>query len=166
MTASGLFQDIDLYNRRRWREVHYFANLFWKQWVKEYLPLLQEWQKWKIWFSVGDLVIIMDPTAPRGSWLMGKLLETYPDNQRLVCETENQNRRTGQTCYQELATPRGFRGTYDELWPTEEVKEDSLAFHFIGSFLFAIRGRCVWVYLMVLFGQLHSRPLGADKWWR
>ncbi len=38
----GLFQKSDLYIRRRWRQVQYLSDLFWKKWIKEYLPLLQE----------------------------------------------------------------------------------------------------------------------------
>ncbi len=31
-----------LYIRRRWRQVQYLSDLFWKRWIREYLPLLQE----------------------------------------------------------------------------------------------------------------------------
>ena len=87
LLPPGLFNEEDLYARKRWRQVQYMADLFWKRWLKEYLPLLQERQKWnkqKRSFAVGDLVIIMDPTAPRGSWLMGKIIDTHPDKRGLV----------------------------------------------------------------------------------
>lgn len=35
---SGLFKEVDLYIRRRWRQVQYLVDLFWKRWVKEYFP--------------------------------------------------------------------------------------------------------------------------------
>ena len=41
----GIFVCEDNYSRRRWRQVQYMSNQFWKRWVKEYLPLLQERQK-------------------------------------------------------------------------------------------------------------------------
>ncbi|XP_070549130.1 uncharacterized protein [Ptychodera flava] len=41
----GLFQKNDSYVRRRWRQVQYLADIFWKRWMKEYLPLLQERQE-------------------------------------------------------------------------------------------------------------------------
>lgn len=44
--APGLFQESDLYIRRRWRQVQYLSDLFWKRWTREYLPLLQERQRW------------------------------------------------------------------------------------------------------------------------
>lgn len=64
----GLFQKTDMYIRRRWKQVQYLADLFWKRWTKEYLPLLQERQKWttvKRGFQVGDVVLVVDSTAPR-----------------------------------------------------------------------------------------------------
>lgn len=42
----GLFQKEDIYARRRWRQVQYTADLFWKRWRREYLPELQVRQKW------------------------------------------------------------------------------------------------------------------------
>ena len=42
----GLFHKEDLLSRRRWKQVQYPADIFWKRWLKEYLPLLQSRQKW------------------------------------------------------------------------------------------------------------------------
>lgn len=78
----GVFNKADNYCRRRWRQVQYMANLFWQRWVREYLPLLQERQKWyskKRNLNVGDVVLIVDSNAPRNSWPMGVVLETIPD---------------------------------------------------------------------------------------
>lgn len=83
----GLFVKEDLYIKRRWRQVQYMADLFWKRWTQEYLPLIQERQRWskvKRSFAPGDIVVVVDSTAPRGSWLMGRILETKPDAQGLV----------------------------------------------------------------------------------
>ena len=83
----GVFLKSDLYARRRWKQVQYMADLFWHRWTKEYLLLLQERQKWmnvKKNLTVGDIVLVVDPTAPRGSWPLGKVLETRPDGRGLV----------------------------------------------------------------------------------
>ncbi|KAK0135606.1 Proteoglycan 4 [Merluccius polli] len=83
----GLFETSDLYLRRRWRQVQYLSDLFWKRWLREYLPLLQERQRWakeRRSLVPGDIVLIADPSAPRGSWLLGRVLETYPDRRGLV----------------------------------------------------------------------------------
>lgn len=87
LLPPGLFQESDLYIRRRWRQVQYLSDLFWKRWIREYLSLLQECQKWmkpRRNFVVGDIVVIMDPTAPRGSWSLGKIIQTYPDKKGFV----------------------------------------------------------------------------------
>lgn len=59
----GVFDQDDQYARRRWRQIQYIANLFWTRWTREYLPLLQELQKWltpQRNFSPGDIVLIID----------------------------------------------------------------------------------------------------------
>lgn len=38
----GLFKRDDLYSRRRWKQVQYIVD----RWIKEYLELMQEHQKW------------------------------------------------------------------------------------------------------------------------
>ena len=87
LLAPGLFQENDLYIRRRWRQVQYLSDLFWKRWTREYLPLLQERQKWTKpmrSYMTGDLVVVMDQNAPRGSWILGKVIKTYPDKKGFV----------------------------------------------------------------------------------
>lgn len=84
---SGLFQKDDTYARRRWRQVQYMSDLFWKRWTKEYLPLLQKRQKWNHPsrnFIPGDVVLIVDESAPRGSWLMGRIVKTTEDEHGMV----------------------------------------------------------------------------------
>jgi hypothetical protein len=46
MLPPGKFDEKDNYVRRRWRQVQYLADLYWKRWAKEYLTTLQEHQKW------------------------------------------------------------------------------------------------------------------------
>ena len=37
----GFFRREDNYCQNRWKQVQYLADIFWKRWVKEYLPTLQ-----------------------------------------------------------------------------------------------------------------------------
>lgn len=83
----GVFSKDDQYANRRWRQVQYLADVFWKRWCKEYLMQLQERQRWSTPgrnFSVGDVVLIVDDTSPRNSWPLGKIVEIFPDKKGFV----------------------------------------------------------------------------------
>lgn len=93
-----IFDKKDTYSKRRWRQVQYLATVFWKRWIKEYLPLLQQRQKWvnpERNFVEGDVVLLMDDDIPRNSWVMGRVVETFPGKDGLVrtvrVKTQNNN---------------------------------------------------------------------------
>ena len=82
----GTFVETDNYCRRRWRQIQYLADLFWKRWTKEYLPLLQTRQKWinkERNMKTGDLVMIAD-NSPRNSWTIGRIQDVVKDKHELV----------------------------------------------------------------------------------
>ena len=83
----GLFNREDSLSRRRWRQVQYLADLFWRRWSKEYLPLLQLRQKWvkpKRNLAVGDVVLGSTEASHRNSWPVGRIVETFPDKRGFV----------------------------------------------------------------------------------
>ena len=87
LLPPGLFDRDDSYGRRRWRQVQYLANLFWKRWTTEFLALMQQRQKWtnlKQNFKENDLVLIVDPAVPRNSWPLGRVVKTLPGPKGLV----------------------------------------------------------------------------------
>ncbi|GAA6094044.1 uncharacterized protein LOC120475405 [Tachysurus ichikawai] len=103
----GIFQREDIYARQRWRQVQYISDLFWKRWTKEYLPQLQEQQKWSAPsrnFISSDIVLLVDDSAPRNSWITGKVIKTFPDNKgfvrqvRLKTKTNYLNRPVTKIC--------------------------------------------------------------------
>ena len=64
--------------RRRWAQVEYMTHLFWKRWVREYLPQLRERSKWtgeRKNVKEGDLVIVVDPLTPRATWPLARVTE-------------------------------------------------------------------------------------------
>ncbi|XP_048587461.1 uncharacterized protein LOC125570202 [Nematostella vectensis] len=66
---------------RRWRQAQYLCNIFWRRWLHEYLPALQERQKWlhpRRNLVAGDLVLLADESCPRGQWPLGLVQETFP----------------------------------------------------------------------------------------
>ena len=86
----GYFVEQDIY-RRRWRQVQYLADLFWYRWIREYLPQLQQRQKWlcpKRNFRCGDLVLIVSENSPRSQWPLGLVITAHPGRDGLVRSVE------------------------------------------------------------------------------
>ena len=78
----GVFSKEDHYVQCRWCQVQYKSDLFWKRWIREYLPFLQERQMWLFPernVQMGDVVLVVNPSAPRGSWPLGRVQAVFPD---------------------------------------------------------------------------------------
>ncbi len=76
----------DVY-RKRWRQVQYLADVFWRRWTREYLPLLRrrtKWQEPQRNFQEGDLVLLLERQLPRNEWPMGRVMTVRPGPDGLV----------------------------------------------------------------------------------
>lgn len=65
----------------RWQYLQKLRHDFWKRWVSEYLPRLQQRSKWKIEqpsIRTGDLVLLKDDTIPPSGWKFARIVETHP----------------------------------------------------------------------------------------
>ena len=81
--STGIFTKEDNYVRKRWRHVQYLVKQFWLRWRREYLQILQtisKWQQPQTNLKVEDIVLLLDDSAPRGKWRLGRIVDTYPDN--------------------------------------------------------------------------------------
>ncbi|CAK1585394.1 unnamed protein product [Parnassius mnemosyne] len=79
--APGHFSESDVTARQQWKRAQALADVFWRRWVKEYLPLLQhrrEPSSIGVSPKIGDLVIICDSNLPRNIWPRGKISNVYP----------------------------------------------------------------------------------------
>lgn len=86
----GAFTKQDLY-RRRWRQVQHHADVFWARWIKEYLPALNQRQKWtqtKRNLQVAVLVMVLHDNVPRNNWPLGLVTQAYPGDDGLVRSVE------------------------------------------------------------------------------
>ena len=83
----GLFSEEDCFSRRRWKQVQYLSNIFWRRWSKEYLPQLQIRQKWlrqRRNLTVGDVVLVSADNSPRNTWPLGRVLKVHSDKKGIV----------------------------------------------------------------------------------
>ncbi|XP_076660155.1 uncharacterized protein LOC143363463 [Halictus rubicundus] len=73
--------------RRQWKIAQFFADAFWRRWLREYLPGLIPRSKWchsEESLKNGDIVLIAERQAPRNSWKIGKIVEVYPGSDEVV----------------------------------------------------------------------------------
>ena len=113
----GVFSKDDMYCRRRWRWIQYLTSVFWKRWLSEYLPTLQERQKWikpMRNFATGDLVLVVDEKVHRGQWTLGRIVQVHPGKDEIVRSAKIATRSTTLTrpitklCFLE----QDFRSSY------------------------------------------------------
>lgn len=68
-------------SRQRWRNAQIIGDNFWRRWTAEVVPSLLRRKKWfadRRHIQVGDLVLVIDPNAPRGRWPISRVDEVYP----------------------------------------------------------------------------------------
>lgn len=59
----------------------HLADMFWKRWIREYLPVLTKRTKWfedGKQLAVGDIIVIVDENAPRNLWKKGIIEQIHP----------------------------------------------------------------------------------------
>ena len=97
LLPPGVFDKRDSYSRKQWRQVQYSANVFWSRWIKEYLPTLQHRQKWTRPvrnLTVNDVVLVHDKGLPHNTWLLGRIVEVYPDPSGFVRTVKLQTKQS------------------------------------------------------------------------
>jgi len=83
----GLYKKEDLYAKRWWRQVQYLADIFWKRWLREYLPALQKRQKWQrktTDLRKGDVVLVATENVPRGQWPLARVSDVNVGRDGLI----------------------------------------------------------------------------------
>ena len=87
----GVFCAADSYARKRWKQLHYKADQFWRRWTKEYLQTLQVRQKWQDVqknLAMDDIVLLYDEHLPRHKWQLGRVTQVFPDSNRKVRQVQ------------------------------------------------------------------------------
>ncbi|XP_068712837.1 uncharacterized protein [Montipora foliosa] len=127
-SAPDVFKESDKF-KARWKHIHLLAYHFWQWWTKEYLPTLQERQKWlrpQPNFEVGDLLLMADRNTPRGQWPKALVEQTFPDSEGLVCQVVI---RTADGVYRRDVRLFKFRKTPELSFREERVGFSSRSIH-------------------------------------
>ena len=85
--CPGKVEDLEVNYCKKWRAVQAATNMFWRRWIKEYLPLLTQRKKWKGEirnFRPGDLVIVKTDNTPRCHWPLARITRVYPGKDGVV----------------------------------------------------------------------------------
>lgn len=67
--------------------MQYLACVFWKRWLREYIPLLQKRQKWQSKtanLKKNDVVLVATENTPRGQWPLARVVEVNVGRDGLV----------------------------------------------------------------------------------
>ena len=78
-------------SRKRWRQAELLANHYWKRWLREYIPSLQERQKCHKTqrnLQTGELLLTADDNVPRHQWPIGRVSDVFPGSYSLVRSVE------------------------------------------------------------------------------
>jgi len=71
----------------RWQHIEQLRQHFWKRWTKDYLHTCQQRSKWntvEFPVTVGQLVIIKEDHLPPLIWVLGRVEEVYPGDDKIV----------------------------------------------------------------------------------
>ncbi|XP_055615247.1 uncharacterized protein LOC129761547 [Toxorhynchites rutilus septentrionalis] len=85
-SANGLrswvpLDDNPILLRNSWKQSQMQADIFWRYWVRDYMPTINRRTKWFTPvepIKLGDLVIIVDPKLAINCWPKGRVIATCP----------------------------------------------------------------------------------------
>lgn len=72
---------------KTWQRIQHLQEEFWARFQKEYVTELNKRNKWAHRsknLKVNDMVFIKDENTPPARWLLGRIIETYPDQNGCV----------------------------------------------------------------------------------
>lgn len=91
----------DVY-RAQWKRVQILADIFWNQWRKQYLSILQSRRKWKSEtrnVKVDDVVLLKDPAEHRNNWPTGIIDRVFPSDDGIVRKVVVRTIRAGKPTF-------------------------------------------------------------------
>lgn len=77
---GGMWKDTP-YTRKRLDFIERIVSSFWKRWQRDYFPMLivrQKWHSERRNMQPGDIALVQDSNAVRGSWKMAEIIKAEP----------------------------------------------------------------------------------------
>ena len=89
--CPGDFDDKVVNYKKQWKSLQLLSNMFWKIFIKAYVPFLNKRQKWfknSRNFKPNDLVLVVNDSLPRSFWQMGRILSVFKGADNAVRSAE------------------------------------------------------------------------------
>ena len=81
--------------------VQHLANVFWKRWIDEFLPMLNKRQKWLTKeenLKKDSIVLLIHERVLRAKWLLVRVVDVYPDKNNLQTKSGLAKRPVNKLC--------------------------------------------------------------------
>lgn len=78
--SSAVSVDTRVTMRSNWDHVQHMTDVFWRRWIREYLPIITRRSKWfddVRPIAVGELVVIIEESM-RNGWIRGRVIKVFP----------------------------------------------------------------------------------------
>ncbi len=85
--SCAVVSDKEVNARSAWKKAQALVNLFWKRWLREYVPNLREFPKWTDKgpnIQEGDIVLLIESNSVRGQWPTGRVEKLFPGTDGVV----------------------------------------------------------------------------------
>ncbi|XP_045535734.1 uncharacterized protein LOC123721318 [Papilio machaon] len=81
------YESSNVHSLTRWQFVQRMLQSFWRRWSQEYLSNLMHRYKWSSKAQepkIGDIVLIKEDDMPPSRWLMGRIIEKHPGDDKIT----------------------------------------------------------------------------------
>ena len=89
--SPDTIKDDHVTSKTRLKAVQALRKMFWRRFIREYLPILQirkKWNKVQRNLKQNDFVLVREDSIPRSHWPLGRVIETYPGEGGIVRSTK------------------------------------------------------------------------------
>jgi Family of unknown function (DUF5641) len=85
---------------RRWQLLQQMSQHFWKRWTTQYLHTLQQRPQARSTTAkvkIDDIILIREDILPPTQWMLGRIVETHPDDDDIIIEPSLSGSGTAQS---------------------------------------------------------------------